>query len=141
MFQLVGCSGRHRDGLVYFTYSEQNTMIMNGTSSWTLKLLDDDTVIVTRLVEGASEPVEFTASKEVMAQVNEIVKRNRMYRYKGYYKPVFEVLDGWSWDFVLKYKDGSETRADGYMRYPKNGGAAFREITDFLEHKFQKQTE
>lgn len=126
MFQLFGCSAREKGGLTYFRYSHNNSMISNGSRAVTVELLDNDTALVT-VKDECGEPRSVKTSSAVITEVEEIVNKHKMYRYNGFYRPAMDVLDGWDWDFFLKYNDGSTTHAHGYMKYPKDGRAAFGE--------------
>lgn len=132
IFFLFGCAARNKDGLTYFNFTRTNSMVADGASSWTVEALTETTVLVTIKEEGLMEH-SYKTSYYLMNRLCEIVNSNKMYRYKGYYRTKLEVLDGTSWDFSLKFADGTSTSASGYMKYPKGGGPAFREAVELIE--------
>ena len=130
---LFGCSARNRADLTYFRYSFGSTMRANDGEEWTVELKAPGNALVT-LKKGLEEK-SFTTSSKILDNINAIVIRHRMYRYKGSYRTILDVRDGWAWGFDLGYGNGKTVSADGYMKYPAGGSEAFREITDYIEQR------
>ena len=65
----------------------------------------------------------YEADGSVMDSLEAIVREYRMDRYDGHYKPKFDILDGDSWDFYIRFADGKSASCSGYMAYPPRGGA------------------
>ena len=74
----------------------------------------------------------FLAEASVMDSLEALVRTYRMDRYKERYKPVFDIKDGDTWDFSLKYSDGKSVRSGGYEALPANGREAFKEVEAFF---------
>ena len=74
----------------------------------------------------------FSADASVMDSLEALVQEYRMDRYKERYKPVFDIKDGDTWDFSLKYSDGKRVRSGGYEAYPENGREAFKAVEKFF---------
>lgn len=77
------------------------------------------------------------AEGAVMDSLEAIVHEYKMYRYKGHYKPKFDILDGDSWDFYIRFADGKSASCNGYMAYPPHKGAeALGKVESFLSRWF-----
>ena len=74
----------------------------------------------------------FLAEASVMDSLEALVQTYRMDRYKERYKPMFDIKDGDTWDFSLKYSDGKTVRSGGYEALPANGREAFRQVEEFF---------
>ncbi len=74
----------------------------------------------------------FLAEASVMDSLEALVQTYRMDRYKERYKPMFDIKDGDTWDFSLKYSDGKSIRSGGYEALPANGREAFRQVEEFF---------
>ncbi len=74
----------------------------------------------------------FLAEASVMDSLEALVQTYRMDRYKERYKPMFDIKDGDTWDFSLKYSDGKSVRSGGYEALPANGREAFKEVEAFF---------
>lgn len=130
---LFGCSARNRSDLTYFRYSFGSTMRANGGEEWTVELKAPGSALVT-IKEGIQEK-SFTTGSKILDDINAIVNKHKMYRYKGSYRTVLDVRDGWAWGFDLTYSNGRAVSADGYMKYPTGGSEAFKEITDYIKQR------
>jgi|GEM_PF-1302152 hypothetical protein len=130
MFQLFGCTGRDRGDLTYFYFSRASSMRCEDGEEYTVEQIDKNYALVT-IKDGVTTNTVKTSSKLLM-ELNTIVDRYKMYRYRGRYVNKM-VLDGTNWDFKLKFSDGSETNAGGYMKYPINARDAFAEATALIK--------
>ena len=59
---------------------------------------------------------------EVMQQIREIIREERMYRYKEHYLPKLHVLDGWQWSFSATFSDGTTISSSGSNARPHDDG-------------------
>ena len=73
-----------------------------------------------------------TADASFMDSLEAIVREFRMDKYKENYKPRFDVKDGDSWSFRLKYSDGKTINSGGYFELPPNGHEAFEKVEKFF---------
>ena len=74
----------------------------------------------------------FLAEASVMDSLEALVQQYKMDRYKERYKPMFDIKDGDTWDFSLKYSDGKSVRSGGYEALPANGREAFQQVEAFF---------
>lgn len=85
--------------------------------------------------EGFPDEKEFTIDDfSVFDSLQQIVKKHKMYKYKGNYRPVFDILDGKSWSLYVKYASGKTISANGYMDGPRGYRDAFEDIQNCLNH-------
>ena len=57
-----------------------------------------------------------------MKKFRQIIEEEKMYRYKEAYRPMMEVLDGWSWSFEARFSDGSKIYSHGFNAGPRDNG-------------------
>ena len=62
----------------------------------------------------------YTISDDDINKLIEIINTNKVYEWDGYNKSDRLVMDGNSFSFNLKTKEGTEIDAHGYMKWPKN---------------------
>jgi hypothetical protein len=85
--------------------------------------------------EGLPGEKEFTIDDHsVFDSLQQIVLKYKMYNYRDYYQPPFDVTDGTSWHLSVHYSSGKSISSGGYMYGPKDYGAAFQEIGECLDH-------
>lgn len=132
MIQLFSCSARNKANLTYFNYSHGSTMRAFDGEEWTVKMEDSKTAIVT--IKNGPEENTYRTSSKLLDEMNQIVDRHKMYRFKGNYHSPFNVKDGWSWSLKMSFNDNTEVNGHGYMKYPRGAREAFEEITEFIKH-------
>ena len=59
---------------------------------------------------------------EDVQKFRDIIKEEKMYKYKERYLPLMKVLDGWSWSFTARFSDGSTISSYGSNARPKDDG-------------------
>lgn len=74
----------------------------------------------------------FETDGSLMDSLESIVRDYKMNRYKEKYTPMFDVKDGDTWEFTLKYSDGKRVHSHGYYVLPDNGDEAFRKVEDLF---------
>lgn len=74
----------------------------------------------------------FVADASVMDSLEALVQEYRMNRYKERYKPMFDIKDGDTWDFSLKYSDGKRVRSGGYEAMPAGANEAFKKVEELF---------
>ena len=136
LFSFFGCRHIHQDTeepvcLDYFYYTATHGYRGFTNRGYQAERLADGKVRITLEIGNDRDRV-FKAEAIVMDSLEAIVREFRMDRYKERYKPVFDVKDGDSWDFALKYSDGRKVRSSGYFTLPDNGREAFARIEAFF---------
>lgn len=130
---LVSCEAQKpQSELVGLTYSVQGMERYSGENFSVRRNADTATVTIV-IDEGyPSEIVIDDASASVLDDLQQIVTRNKMYGYKGTYKPKAKAMDGDMWSFSLSYADGINISADGQVVRPKGGREALKEISEYF---------
>ena len=62
------------------------------------------------------------AMREAYGPMYEKKIEEKMYKYKESYRPMMEVLDGWSWSFEAKFSDGTKIYSHGSNASPRGDG-------------------
>ena len=84
--------------------------------------------------EGYPDEKEFTVDDlSVLDSLQTIVLKHKMYQYRDYYRPQFDVLDGSSWRLYVVYTSGRQLSSGGYMAGPDGYGEAFSDIIHYLD--------
>lgn len=132
MFQFIGCSAHNYEGLVRFSYSDSNGMVMYSGESYEVYVDDNGKVHIDIDENRFNEKKIVTDYTQVFHDLQKIVDKYKMYKWKGSYTPVFEVMDGDNWSFGLRYSDGKTVSASGYMAWPKHFRDALEEIGNYF---------
>ena len=75
---------------------------------------------------------EYEVDDESINKIIDILKKYEVYKWDGYSKSDKNVLDGDSFTFIVRFKDGSSIHASGYMMWPDN----YRNVKNELEEIF-----
>ena len=93
---------------------------------------DDGTVVIEAMQENYGEIIKKKVDPQVLTDLKTIVKEHKIYAYKGYYRPHFEVLDGYTWSLTIRFANGQSIDSGGSNAYPSGDGlSAIREL--FIE--------
>ncbi len=118
---LSGCGGAPAKDLKTFHFSFSTGNAMNASVSYDLKYEDG---VYTASVKPSGVPEEEASVRTVdEAFVQELEKFLQEYhteRWNGFHKSNKHVLDGNSFSFFYRTKDGKGCEASGYMKWPKN---------------------
>ena len=64
--------------------------------------------------------IEKEVSLQIVSEMNDLLKKYRIYRWDGYQKSNPYVMDGSSWNLNIRLANGQTITASGYMMYPDN---------------------
>ena len=121
------------DTIVYFSLHRGGGMARFSGYSYEVKETKDGRVHFL-FNEGYPDEKEFTVDDHsVFDTLQSIVLKHKMYKYSGYYRPEFDVLDGESWGLDIDYASGRRVDAGGYMAGPDNAWQAFSEVRRYLD--------
>ena len=85
--------------------------------------------------EGLPNEKEFTIDDHsVFDSLQQIIMKYKMYNYRDYYRPPFDITDGKSWHLSVHYASGKSISSGGYMHGPNGYRSAFEEIIACLDH-------
>ena len=68
------------------------------------------------------EALRAVVPAEVADTLAQIVKDEKMERYKDHYEPPFTVYDGWQWSLYIRFDDKSSISSGGHMECPSGDG-------------------
>ena len=68
-----------------------------------------------------------------MEKLNNIIKDNNIDSWDGFDESDDNVLDGYGFKLIVKYKNGDDIEAEGYMQYPDNYKKGDNALEEFLE--------
>lgn len=130
---LLACA-KGRDGkLTSFEYRHDNGMVYGAGKSFSARLSEDGKSVDVE-IEIDLQVTTKTADPSFMDELDAIISQYKMKKYKDYYKPVFEVLDGDTWGLSFGYSSGKRYESRGYVASPKNAREAIGAVENlFLE--------
>lgn len=76
--------------------------------------------------------VSFTASADVFASLQDVVKRNNLDSWDGFHEANDGILDGSGFSLVIEYTDGTSVRASGSNVFPSGYQQGMKEITEAI---------
>lgn len=118
--------------MLSFTYSTQGTSCHG--SLYQAKRVGD--VVVVTVNQQEEENRIFITDNILLKDLQVIIEKHKMYKYKGHYNSILNILDGDSWSLEVVYQDDKMyIKASGTNAGPHNYGAAFREITDYFANR------
>ena len=81
--------------------------------------------------------VNLNINKEIdeyyLEQLSKIIKETNIESWNGFNKKDNKILDGYSFNLKVEYKNGKTINASGYMKYPKNYKNTHKKIVKFLK--------
>ena len=136
LFSVMGCAmNKMPEGeLVRVEFSRHGTMARAEFEGCVEQ--DSTGMFVLRAMKETYGPMfEKKIDAGTMDRFRQIIKEERMYKYKERYTPMMEVLDGWSWSFSAKFSDGSVISSHGSNAGPKDDG--LRRIRSYMQELVQ----
>lgn len=138
---MLGCmpqgnNGRidENDTIVRFSLSEGGGMNRFAGFGYDIRETKDGKVHF-HFDEGLLNEKEFTLDDHsVFDSLQKLVLKHKMYQYKDWYRPEFDITDGTTWGLEVRYASGKSISSGGYMAGPKGYGDAFREIMECLKY-------
>lgn len=112
-----------------YNYGDYN----GGYYNYKIYKQDDKNYIKAKGMNGIELNVEKEVDDTVLKDISKIVKDNRIYEWNGFDKKDSHILDGYSFSLTIKYSDGKEIKANGYMKYPNNYETNHKVLVDYLE--------
>lgn len=134
---LPGCaqSQTPSEPMTYFEYNRHNSMRIYNGMSYKVSRLDDGRVNIL-INEGFPDEKDIvTDDKTVFDELQALVEKYGMLKYKSDYKPMFHVTDGDSWRLSIKYGNNYKNyfSSSGYMAGPSNHKEAEAAIVEYFK--------
>ena len=124
--------GKNFDGdIISFEYEYGSSN--SGYYNYKIYLKDSKTYIVAAGLNGVDLNLDGEISNNTLSEIKKIVEDNAIQKWDGFQKKGENVSDGYSFSLKIKYSDGDELTASGYMKYPKNYDNGHKALTDYLD--------
>jgi len=104
-----------------------------GYREYEIYIKNDKTYLVAKGGNGIDLNINKRIDNSVLEDISEIIEDNKIYKWYGFDKSDKHILDGYSFSLIVKYKDGKEEKAHGYMKYPSNYEEGHKALSDYLE--------
>ena len=130
---LVGCSSNkaYEGNITEFEYNYGS--FFGGYYEYHL-VLDGDVVHVTAEgMNGVDLHIDKDIDASILEELSLVINTNKLERWDGFSKEDPHVLDGYSFDLLVKYDDGRTLEASGYEKYPENYDKVHEEIVEILQ--------
>ena len=138
LLSLFGCRAHgndfKNDTITFFSLSEGGGMNRFSGFSYCVETTKDGKVHFRFNERHPDEKELIIDDHSVFDSLQQIILKHKMYRYKSYYSPPFDVLDGESWSMYVQYASGKDLSTGGYMYGPKGYGEAISELCRCLNH-------
>ena len=132
MLSIAGAHSKEVAPVTSFHYRYVIAMSMYGGKEYHVKTTNDGKVFVTIDKEyPLSATVE--VDKSILDDLQQIVEKYNMHKYKDHYLPPVEVLDGSMWSMGIGFADGDYVSSSGSNAWPDNGHEAFGAVSALLD--------
>ena len=121
---LSGCmshQGMPTGELISVEYTENGTRAGNKYYG-SVERQENGTVILKAMKQNYDSIIEKKVDAEVLTHIQNVIKEHKMYKYKEKYRPILQVLDGYSWSFEAKFSDGQKIYSSGFNARPHDDG-------------------
>ncbi len=82
---------------------------------------------------GVNQMMEKEIDNSVLNDISKIVRENEIDKWDGFNERDENIMDGNSFSLKIKYADGEEINAYGYMKYPENYRTGHNKLSSYLE--------
>jgi hypothetical protein len=138
LLSMFGCQspwkGFENDTITSFSLSEGGGMDRFSGFGYSVRETKDGKVHFL-FDEGLPGEKEFTLDDHsVFDSLQQLVAKHKLYKYRDFYRPPFDITDGKSWHLSVDYASGKSISSGGYMYGPNGYREAFQEIIQCLDH-------
>ena len=106
----------YHGGYHYYTIEEEDgKMMINGVGG-----------------NGVELSINQEISDDKLEELSRIINDNKIYEWNGFGKSEDGILDGYTFELEIKYKDGKEVKAHGYEEYPDNYSEAHKSLEKYF---------
>lgn len=128
----VGCSSvkPYEGNIIEFSY--QYGSFFGGYYDYHLVLDGDALHVTAQGMNGVELNIDKNIDASLLEELSFIINTNNLERWDGFSKDDPHVLDGYSFNMLVKYDDGRTLEASGYEKYPENYDKVHEEIVELL---------
>lgn len=125
LLALLGCTSAPKqnlqdEDLVCYEYAEHGTMAQPNHDI-RVAISHDSTGCIVRLFDNPNY-LYYKTDVQLLQQINQLIQSHQIYQYKEHYRCPFEVLDGTSWNFTARFKNGQNLSSHGHEAWPDDDG-------------------
>lgn len=133
IFALFSCAEkRQASNIKSFSYTLQGMSI------------ERENYVVERNGDKATVEIEYYDKKvncetdtTIFADLQAIIDKHKVHKFKKSYQPSLEILDGEMWNLYVCYENGEQNISSGGSNsWSKNGRAILQEFADYFQSKF-----
>jgi len=116
--------------------SRMGTMLPNG-NEYTLTFKNGTWIASYNEIIGLEDNInKKIVDDEFANEIKNLLAENKVQNWDGFNKHNKYITDGEKFDFYMRFSDGTEIQASGYMAYPKKFGLVFKEFEEHYEKLF-----
>ena len=135
VFQLSGCAGAPAKDLESFHFSYSTGNMMNASVSYDLSFENGVyTATVKPNLVPEEEAVVCVVEESFVQELEAFLQEMRVERWNGFRRVNKRVLDGQSFRFSYRTREGKNVSASGYMSWPRK----YKEVKSGIESIFGK---
>ena len=130
---MIGCGkGKEiKSDIVSFKYNYGG--YNGGYYEYSIILEDDKAMFSANGSNGVDLYIDKEIDKSYFEKLAKVINDNKIYKWNGFDETDKNILDGYSFELIVKYKDDSTLKAYGYMKYPDEYNIGHEALTNFLE--------
>lgn len=91
--------------------------------------VDDNQIIISATFDGVDK--KGTASLELFDKIREVIRTEQMFNFQNTYSPEHDVLDGYSWHYMITFANGINLSSNGANAGPDS--TAFEQIHKLIK--------
>ena len=130
---ITGCSKEKefKSDIISFKYNYGS--YHSGYYEYSIILEDDKAMFRANGSNGVDLYIDKEIDKSYFEKLAKVINDNKIYKWNGFDETDKDILDGYSFELIVKYKDDSTLKAYGYMKYPDEYNIGHEALTNFLE--------
>ncbi len=130
---IAGCekSDKNYDKITNFTYNYGS--YNGGYYEYNIKKKKKKNIFTAKGYNGVNLNINKEIDEYYLEQLSKIIKETDIESWNGFNKKDNKILDGYSFNLKVEYKNGKTINASGYMKYPKNYKNTHKKIVKFLK--------
>lgn len=82
---------------------------------------------------GIDLEIDKEVDEKILEDIEKLIEDNHIENWNGFSEVDHDILDGYSYNLIIKYKNGKKLLATGYMKFPANYEQGHKALTEYLE--------
>lgn len=130
---IISQKGSKEENIRQIESFEYNYGSMSGAREYKIYTENEKTYIIAKGQNGIDLDINKEIEKNILNDISKIVEENNINKWNGFKEIEGGLLEGNSFELKIKYVDGGEINARGYMKYPNNYEVAHKKLSTYLE--------